>query len=53
MAKYRCMVCGYIYDEAEGDLEQNVSPGTIWEEVSNEWVYPGCSVNKSQFEKMD
>jgi rubredoxin len=53
MAKYKCMVCGYIYDEAEGDPGQNVAPGTVWEKVSEDWVCPLCGVNKDQFEKME
>lgn len=53
MAKYRCMVCGYIYDESEGDLDQHVVPGTVWQEVSEDWVCPVCGVNKGQFEKME
>jgi rubredoxin len=52
MAKYKCMVCGYVYDEEEGDLSQNVSPGTTWEQVPDDWVCPLCGVNKDQFEKI-
>lgn len=52
MARYKCMVCGYIYDEDVCDLSQNVSPGTAWEQVSDDWVCPVCGVSKSQFEKM-
>ncbi len=28
MQKYRCTVCGYIYDPAEGDPMGNIPPGT-------------------------
>lgn len=52
MAKYKCMVCGYVYDEEEGDLGQDVTPGTVWEQVSEDWVCPVCGVNKNQFEKL-
>ncbi len=51
MAKYECVVCGYIYDEAEGDLGQNVSPGTTWDKVPSDWVCPVCGVDKSQFKQ--
>lgn len=52
MAKYKCMVCGYEYDEADGDYGQQVEPGTLWDDVSEDWVCPTCGVNKYQFEKM-
>ncbi|MBF1318237.1 MAG: rubredoxin, partial [Megasphaera micronuciformis] len=28
MDKYECTVCGYIYDEAEGDPDNGVAAGT-------------------------
>ena len=52
MAKYKCMVCGYEYDEADGDYGQQVEPGTLWDDVSEDWVCPACGVNKYQFEKV-
>jgi len=52
VAKYKCMVCGYIFDEEEGDLSQKVEPGTLWANISDDWVCPVCGVNKSQFEKL-
>ena len=30
MKKYVCTVCGYIYDEAAGDPDNGVEPGTKW-----------------------
>ena len=53
MAKYNCKVCGYIYDESEGDLVHNVLPGTVWNEVAEDWVCPVCGVGKDQFEKIE
>jgi rubredoxin len=47
------MVCGYQFDEEEGDYGQNVSPGTLWDEVSEDWVCPVCGVNKYQFEQAE
>ena len=28
MKKYVCTVCGYVYDEAAGDPEHGIAPGT-------------------------
>jgi rubredoxin len=51
MKKYVCTVCGYIYDEAAGDPDNGVEPGTKWEDVPEDWVCPVCGVGKDQFEE--
>lgn len=51
MEKYVCTVCGYIYDEAEGDPDNGVAPGTKFDDIPDEWVCPLCGVPKSDFEK--
>lgn len=48
--KYVCTVCGYIYDEAEGDPDNGVAPGTKWEDVPEDWVCPLCGAGKEDFE---
>ncbi|HBS59506.1 MAG TPA: rubredoxin [Firmicutes bacterium] len=52
MAKYKCLVCGYVYDEEAGDASQNVAPGTSWRQLPDNWVCPVCGVDKSEFEKI-
>ncbi len=47
--KYVCTICGHIYDEAEGDPENGVAPGTRWEDVPMEWVCPDCGASKLDF----
>lgn len=51
MNKYVCTVCGYIYDEAFGDPEQKVAPGTTWNDISDSWVCPLCGATKAEFIK--
>ena len=51
MKKYECEPCGYIYDEAKGDEEQGLAPGTKWEDVPEDFVCPLCGVGKDQFEE--
>lgn len=51
MKKYECEVCGYIYDEAAGDPDNGIAPGTRWEDVPEDWVCPLCSVGKDQFKE--
>ena len=44
--KWECIVCGLIYDEAEGWPEDGIEPGTKWEDVPFDWVCPDCGVGK-------
>jgi rubredoxin len=47
--KYQCGVCGYIYDEAEGDEDGGIAPGTRWEDIPDDWRCPECGVEKSEY----
>ncbi len=49
MKKYVCDICGYVYDEALGDPDNNVAPGTKWEDVPEDWECPVCGAPKDQF----
>lgn len=51
MATYICNACGYVYDEVKGDPDNNVKPGTKWEDVPEDWVCPLCGVGKDDFYK--
>jgi len=53
MAKYKCTVCGYIYDPEKGDPDGNIKPGTAFEDIPDDWVCPVCGAAKDQFEKVD
>lgn len=52
MTKYRCTVCGYIYDPEVGDPDAQVDPGTPFEDLPDNWVCPVCGADKSQFEEI-
>lgn len=52
MDKWQCVVCGYIYDPAKGDPEGGIKPGTLFENLPDDWVCPDCGAPKSEFEKM-
>jgi flavin reductase (DIM6/NTAB) family NADH-FMN oxidoreductase RutF/rubredoxin len=49
MKKYRCTVCGYIYDPAEGDPPAGIPPGTAFEDIPDNWSCPICGVTKDDF----
>jgi len=52
MDKYKCLVCGYIYDPALGDPDNGVAPGDSFEAIPDSWVCPVCGASKSEFEKL-
>jgi len=51
MAIYKCSVCGWEYDEAEGLEEEDIEPGTKFEDLED-FACPRCGVDKSNFEKV-
>ncbi len=53
MKTWQCIVCGYIYDETQGDPEHGVAPGTHWEDVPADWSCPDCGVAKADFEMVE
>lgn len=53
MKKYVCGPCGYIYDSTEGDPDNGIQPGMLFEDLPEDWVCPICFVGKDEFESMD
>jgi flavin reductase (DIM6/NTAB) family NADH-FMN oxidoreductase RutF/rubredoxin len=51
--RWRCTVCGYIYDPAVGDPEGGIEPGTAFEDIPDDWVCPVCGAGKEDFEPVD
>ena len=52
MEKYKCKVCGYVYDPIVGDSTQAIAAGTKFADLPAAWVCPECGVGKDQFEKV-
>ena len=53
MQKYVCLVCGYVYDPAEGDPDNDIAPGTKFEDIPDDWVCPICGAGKEEFEETE
>jgi len=53
MKKYRCTVCGYVYDPEVGDPDSGIPAGTPFEALPEDWHCPWCGVDKSQFEPIE
>lgn len=50
MDKYICRVCATIYDPNLGDPEDGVPPGTLFENLPNDWICPVCGSTKDKYE---
>jgi rubredoxin len=50
MQKYKCNVCGYVYDPEQGDPDGGIEPGTSFEDLPEDWVCPVCGAAKEEFE---
>lgn len=51
--RWQCLVCDYIYDEALGDPEHGLAPGTRFEDIPEDWVCPDCGMGKDEFALLD
>ena len=50
--KYECVICGHIYDEAEGEPDSGLPPGTRFEDIPDDWECPVCGVSKKDYEEL-
>jgi rubredoxin len=47
---WECIICGWIYDESQGFPEDGIAPGTLWDDIPQDWTCPDCGVTKQDFE---
>jgi len=52
MENYICTVCGYIYEPEKGDPTSEISAGTLFEDLPEDWLCPVCGASKDMFEKV-
>jgi rubredoxin len=53
MKKYKCLMCGYVYDPAIGDPDNDIAAGTAFKDLPDDWVCPDCGVGKDEFEPIE
>ena len=53
MKVWQCIVCDFIYDEAQGIPEDGIPAGTRFEDISDDWECPDCGVAKADFEMIE
>ncbi len=49
--KYVCKMCGWVYDEEQGNPEHGIAPGTAFADLPEDFVCPVCFVGKEDFRK--
>ena len=47
--RYVCSGCGYEYVPELGDEESEIAPGTLFQNLPEDWVCPECAEPKDQF----
>lgn len=52
MQRYICVNCGYVYNPEDGDPENNIPPGTLFEDLPDDWICPVCYVGKDEFDPL-
>jgi rubredoxin len=52
-SRYRCTICEYIYDPAQGDPDSGIPPGMAFEDIPEDWYCPACGASKADFEPME
>jgi len=50
---FRCVVCGFEYDEKLGWPDEGIEPGTRWEDIGEDWSCPDCGAAKADFEMIE
>ncbi len=53
MKKWKCIICGFVYDEAEGIPAEGIAAGTHWDDIPASWECPDCGAGKDDFEMIE
>jgi rubredoxin len=49
MKRYRCTVCGWVYDPEVGVPERGIMPGIPFEQLPADFTCPECGASKEDF----
>jgi rubredoxin len=47
--KYKCAICGYLYEPELGDPNGDIEPGTPFSELPDDYICPICGAGKDEF----
>jgi rubredoxin len=53
MEKWKCKLCGYIYNSETGDEKHRIEPGTLLDDLPEKWTCPSCGAKKKIFSKVE
>lgn len=53
MSRYKCVVCGYIYDPEQGEPDAGIAPGTAFADLPDSYICPVCGAGKDEFLEYD
>jgi len=53
MKKYKCQICGWVYDPDEGDPQGGISTGKDFDDIPHDWHCPVCGATKDDFEEYE
>lgn len=48
--RYVCTICGFVYDPAEGDPDNDIPAGTQFKDLPDDWTCPICGATKKSFQ---
>jgi len=53
MERYKCELCGFIYDPHEGDASSGIEPGIPFSNLPPDYICPICGAGKEEFYAYD
>lgn len=49
---FLCTICGWLYEEARGLPDEDIPPGTRWEDLPDDFVCPECGADRGWFREL-
>jgi rubredoxin len=49
MERYKCVICGFIYNPEEGDISSGIEPGISFSDLPSYYICPVCGAGKDEF----
>jgi rubredoxin len=46
---WQCNFCAHRYDEAAGDPDHGIAPGTRLQDLPDDWLCPDCGAGKADY----
>lgn len=52
MKRWKCTICGWIFDPKNGLPEKNIKPGTSFKDLPEDFRCPECGAMEKWFEEL-